>query len=122
MTVSRGGNDPRCLGLHSGNMCGTVQFDPDLPDIGRRLGRWNGFGRGGGLMSERNGDRALFQKNRQRKLRHRQRIRALVTGLRNRTVASASADRSVTVTFTDARSVRASLTMHDDRGPERTSD
>ncbi len=73
-------------------------------------------------MSERNGDRARFQKNRQRKLRHRQRIRALVTELRNRTVVSASADQSVTVTFTDAGSVRASLTMHDERGPKRTSD
>ena len=30
-------------------------------------------------MSERNGDRPRFQKNRKRKLRHRQRIRALRT-------------------------------------------
>lgn len=29
-------------------------------------------------MSERNGDRARFQKNRKRKLRHRQRVRTLV--------------------------------------------
>jgi hypothetical protein len=35
-------------------------------------------------MSERNGDRARFQKNRKRKLRHRQRIRALIVGLLNR--------------------------------------
>ena len=33
-------------------------------------------------MSQRNGDRARFQKNRKRKLHHRQRIRALVTALR----------------------------------------
>jgi hypothetical protein len=72
-------------------------------------------------MSQRNGDRARFQKNRKRKLRHRQRIRALVTGLRNRRDA-ASADRSVTVAFTDAASVKASLAMHDEGGPMRTGD
>jgi hypothetical protein len=33
-------------------------------------------------MSEQNGDRARFQKNRKRKLLHRQRIRALITALR----------------------------------------
>ena len=44
-------------------------------------------------MSQRNGDRARFQKNRKRKLHHRQRIRALVTALRNRRDADASADR-----------------------------
>ena len=32
-------------------------------------------------MSERNGDRARFQKNRKRKLRHRERIRALAAAL-----------------------------------------
>ena len=35
-------------------------------------------------MSERNGDRARFQKDRKRKLRHRQRIQALVKALRPR--------------------------------------
>jgi len=30
-------------------------------------------------MSERNGDRARYQKNRKRKLLHRQRLRALLT-------------------------------------------
>jgi hypothetical protein len=73
-------------------------------------------------MSQRNGDRARFQKNRKRKLRHRQRIRALVTGLRNRRDAAASADRGVTVTFTDAASVKASLAMHDEGSPMRTGD
>jgi hypothetical protein len=73
-------------------------------------------------MSQRNGDRARFQKNRKRKLRHRQRIRALVTGLRNRRDAAASADRSVTVAFTDGASVKASLAMHDEGGPMRTGD
>jgi hypothetical protein len=72
-------------------------------------------------MSQRNGDRARFQKNRKHKLRHRQRIRALVTALRNRRDA-ASADRSVTVTFTDAASVKASVAMHDEGGPMRTGD
>jgi hypothetical protein len=33
-------------------------------------------------MSERNGDRARFQKDRKRKLRHRQRIQAFVKGRR----------------------------------------
>jgi hypothetical protein len=73
-------------------------------------------------MSQRNGDRARFQKNRKRKLRHRQRIRALVTGLRNRRDAAASVDRNATVTFTDAGSVKASLAMHDEGGPMRTGD
>jgi hypothetical protein len=72
-------------------------------------------------MSQRNGDRARFQKNRKHKLHHRQRIRALVTALRNRRDAGASADRSVTVTLTDA-SVKASQAMHDEGGPMRTGD
>ena len=33
-------------------------------------------------MSERNGDRARFQKNRKRKMRRRQRVQALVKALR----------------------------------------
>jgi len=33
-------------------------------------------------MSERNGDRARFQKNRKRRLRHRQRIQELAKSLR----------------------------------------
>ncbi len=35
-------------------------------------------------MSERNGDRARFQKDRKRKLRQRQRIQALVKAVRSR--------------------------------------
>jgi hypothetical protein len=35
-------------------------------------------------MSQRNGDRARFQINRKRKLRHRQRVRALLTALSER--------------------------------------
>ena len=35
-------------------------------------------------MSRRNGDRARFQINRRRKLRHRQRVRALLTALSER--------------------------------------
>lgn len=33
-------------------------------------------------MSERNGDRARFQKERKRKVRHRQRIRLLIAAVR----------------------------------------
>lgn len=75
-------------------------------------------------MSERNGDRARFQKNRKRKLHHRQRIQALVTGLLKRTDehASGAADRSVAATFTDTASRAASLVMHDEGGPTRTRD
>src|ERR1700730_8139502 len=61
----------------------------------------------GGAMSERNGDRARFQKDRKRKLLHRQRIQALVAQLRKR----ADADRS---------SSAASLSMPDEGGPVRT--
>jgi len=39
--------------------------------------RMTGLQRAEDRVSERNGDRARFQKNRKRKLRHRQRIRAL---------------------------------------------
>jgi hypothetical protein len=60
-------------------------------------------------MSERNGDRARFQKNRKRKLHHRQRIRALMTGLKKRATE-------------DAASHAASLAMHDEGGPTRTGD
>jgi hypothetical protein len=35
-------------------------------------------------MSQRNGDRSRFQINRKRRLRHRQRVRALLTSLAER--------------------------------------
>jgi hypothetical protein len=35
-------------------------------------------------MSKRNGDRARFQKDRKRKMRHRERIQALVAGVRKK--------------------------------------
>jgi len=77
-------------------------------------------------MSERNGDRARFQKDRKRKLHHRQRIRALMTELKSKKRAnedaSAGPDRSVTMPFTDAASRAASLAMHDEGGPTRTGD
>ena len=38
-------------------------------------------------MSERNGDRARFQKNRRRKLLHRQRVHALIARLRQQVSA-----------------------------------
>jgi hypothetical protein len=43
-------------------------------------------------MSERNGDRARFQKNRKRKLRHRQRIDGLVRTLRGQQPAPTQQD------------------------------
>ena len=49
-------------------------------------------------MSKRNGDRARFQKERNRKLRHRERIQALVAGLKKTPGegASGAVDRPVT--------------------------
>jgi hypothetical protein len=44
--------------------------------------RANDVGENGGEMSQRNGDRARFHKDRKRKLLHRQRIRALQIKLR----------------------------------------
>jgi len=41
-------------------------------------------------MSQRNGDRARFQINRKRKLRRRQRVRALLTALRKPREAQAA--------------------------------
>jgi hypothetical protein len=41
-------------------------------------------------MSRRNGDRARFHINRKRKLRHRQRIRALLTAMSDRGEGSAA--------------------------------
>jgi hypothetical protein len=41
-------------------------------------------------MSRRNGDRARFQKDRKRKLRHRQRIQALVKSRRAQAAAPAA--------------------------------
>lgn len=42
-------------------------------------------------MSERNGDRAKFQKDRKRKLRRRQRVQLFVNALRARTLKSVDA-------------------------------
>jgi hypothetical protein len=60
-------------------------------------------------MSERNGDRARFHKDRRRKLRHRQRIQALMLRLRTRAEDQAS-----------TRS--ASRDMQDEGGPARIGD
>jgi len=62
-----------------------------------------------GVMSARNGDRARFYKDRKRKLRHRQRIRALMAGLKKRVDE-------------DASTRVASLNMHDEGGPTRIGD
>jgi hypothetical protein len=64
----------------------------------------------GGSMSERNGDRARFQKNRKRKLRHRQRIRALVARFEARRTQDEASSRA------------ASFAMQDEGGPMRAGD
>ena len=48
-------------------------------------------------MSERNGDRARFQKDRKRKLRRRQRVQQLVKTLRARTLESVDTRNSAGV-------------------------
>ena len=64
-------------------------------------------------MSERNGDRARFHKDRTRKLHRRQRIQALTAAVRQRKVAAV---------LTEAASAAASGTMHDEGGPMRSGD
>lgn len=63
-------------------------------------------------MSELNGDKARFQKNRKRKLQNRQRSRALVAALMAKPAEEAS----------DAITRSASLAMHDEGGPARADD
>jgi len=60
-------------------------------------------------MSEVSGDRAAFQKETERKLRHRERVQALMAALRKR----ASEEAATRV---------ASLNMHDEGGPARIGD
>ena len=60
-------------------------------------------------MSERNGDRARFQKNRKRRLRHRERVHALAA------TATKRAKKYVS-------SRAASLDMLDEGGPVRAGD
>jgi hypothetical protein len=60
-------------------------------------------------MSARNGDRARFQKNRKRKLCHRQRLHALKAALSKRADGEAAARV-------------ASLSMQDEGGPVRIGD
>jgi hypothetical protein len=63
-------------------------------------------------MSARHGDKARFQKNRQRKLQNRQRSRALAATLTAKPVKEAS----------DAITREASLAMHDEGSPTRADD
>jgi hypothetical protein len=72
-------------------------------------------------MSEQNGDRARFQKDRKRKLRHRQRIQTYLTALRCRT-DTGGARKRVAGTTDDAATGAASRMMHDEGGPLRTDD
>jgi hypothetical protein len=60
-------------------------------------------------MSKLNGDKARFQKDRKRKVRHRQRIRTLVTGLGAKRID-------------DAASREGALAMLDEGGPTRAGD
>ena len=60
-------------------------------------------------MSERNGDRARFQKDRKRKMHRRQRIQALMLGLRK------PADEHASTHV-------AALNMNDEGGPVRIGD
>jgi hypothetical protein len=60
-------------------------------------------------MSERNGDRARFHKERARKLNRRQRLQERLIRLRNR------ADEQASTRV-------ASLNMHDEGGPARIGD
>jgi hypothetical protein len=66
-------------------------------------------------MSERNGDRARYQKCRKRKLLHRQRIQALLAGLRKPIDERRASDA-------DDASRAASLAMQDEGGPTRSGD
>jgi hypothetical protein len=73
-------------------------------------------------MSERNGDRARFQKIRKRKLHHRQRIRALMNGMLTRTFGGARSRLGVRATLPDPATSEASLAMSDEGGPMRAGD
>lgn len=66
-------------------------------------------------MSERNGDRARFQKNRQRKLRHRQRIRTLMSERHGKAAQPVA-------TGSEAASRRASADMHSEGSPTRAGE
>ena len=59
-------------------------------------------------MSERNGDKARFQKDRKRKLLRRQRVHALMAGVRRRSGGDSLG--------------AASRRMNDEGGPVRTGD
>jgi hypothetical protein len=63
-------------------------------------------------MSQRNGDRARFQKDRKRKLVNRDRSRALAARLAAKPVEDASG----------AATRAASHAMHDEGGPTRAED
>ena len=72
-------------------------------------------------MSERNGDKARFQKNRKRKLLQRQRTRAFMARVPGRTSAS-HAKKNSKRGSADAASARASTAMQDEGGPIRAGD
>lgn len=75
-------------------------------------------------MSERNGDKARFQKNRKRILRQRARTRALMASVGTTTNkdASPAAAGGATAASGDAVTRSASRAMQDEGGPTRSGD
>jgi hypothetical protein len=74
-------------------------------------------------MSERNGDKARFQKIRKRTLLHRQRIRTLVAGMRKAT--DEGAPRQVDATLAPVTVTESGLpttAMREEDGRRRTSE
>ena len=64
-------------------------------------------------MSERNGDRARFHKDRTRKLHRRQRIQAFTAAVRQRKETAALAETA---------SAESASAMHNEGGPMRSGD
>lgn len=76
-------------------------------------------------MSERNGDRARFQKERRRRIHRRQRVQALMAasrGQRSVEHVSDAINKGIAPTFTSAESQAASASMLDEGGPMRAED
>ncbi len=70
-------------------------------------------------MSERNGDRARFQKERMRKMHRRQRMQALVAAVQQRKDAASGV---VAGALAETESAKSSGAMHNEGGPMRSGD
>jgi hypothetical protein len=90
---------------------GTAEFRPTRYAL-RWWGSQKSSQRAEDQMSRLNGDKARFQKNRMRKLKQRERSRALMTRLAAKRVEETSG----------AVTHAASLAMHDEGGPTRAQD